>query len=326
MTGANNDRHLNLESLKEYLRAGSPAVIPIKGEPPIHLIIEPSDERIAIRGPWPDTGEIPDLARYRHLDTRVGTGAGGDWVEFAVCGRPVMQEAYPVLLAVADRVQLHDDRMGTAIERVLNSYHELLSSLGRLDENKELGLHGELFVLEYLITSVGERTAVGSWRGPTGEEHDFGLSGFDIEVKTTLSEDRSHRISSLTQLAPSPNRDLWLVSIQLTASRLGGTTLPELIAQITNQLSSPQVSRLFGKRLADIGWDPAHSHLYTRRFALRSEVLTFRITPEFPAITAQSLQAAGIPIERITDVSYVLNAVGLPHDGPPKELQGIGTI
>ena len=39
------------------------------------------------------------------------------------------------------------------------------------------------------------------------EEHDFGLNRFDIEVKTTLSEDRRHRVSSLTQLEPSARQE-----------------------------------------------------------------------------------------------------------------------
>ena len=323
MTGVNNDRHLSWPNLLEYLEAGAPAVVRIDGTPPLALIIEPVEQRIAVRGPWPESGEVPDLAPYRHLDTGVGTGPSGDWVEFAVSGRLILQEAYPVLLAVADRVQLHGDGMGAAIARVLDSFRELLSALGRLSDNQEVGLYGELLVLDHLIDSVGERTAVGSWRGPTWEEHDFGLDDFDIEVKTTLSEDRSHHISSLTQLEPSPDRSLWLVSVQLTTGGVGGNTLPEQIRRIASRLLSPELPGLFASTLAALGWDAAHGHLYRRRFALRGHVLTFRITPEFPAITEHRLREAGLPVERIAHVSYVLKIVGLPHDRPPTELQGL---
>ena len=326
MTAPSNDRHLSWENLIGYLDVGAPAIVPIDGAPPVDLVIEPAEQRIAVRGPWPETGEVPDLVPYRHLNTRVGTGPSGDWVEFAVAGESVLQEAYPVLVAVADRVQLHGDRMGVAIERVLSSYHELLSSLGRLSEHRELGLHGELLVLDHLIGSVGEGTAVGSWHGPASEEHDFGLECVDMEVKTTLSEDRSHRISSLTQLEPSHGRDLWLVSVQLTTSGVGGSTLPELIEQITGRLSVRALRGLFADKLADLGWNPAHGHLYDRRFTLRGEMLSFRVTPEFPAITARHLHVAGFPIERFSHVSYVLHTAGLPPDSPPQEWQGVETL
>jgi hypothetical protein len=317
-------QHLSWPNLLEYLTAGAPAIVRIAGTPNVDLVIEPTDQRIAIRGPWPGTGDVPDLGAYRHLDTRVGTDASGDWVEFAVSGRGILQEAYPVLTAVADRVQLHGDGMGAAIAGVLDSYRRLLSSLGRLSEQQELGLYGELLVLNHLVRSVGEGKAVASWRGPMREEHDFGLDSFDIEVKTTLSEDRSHRISSLTQLEPSPERDLWLVSIQVTTYGVGGTTLPKSIETTTDAIRNLTDRSFLAERLADAGWDPAHGHLYTRRFTLRSEILTFRITSEFPAITAPHLQSAGLPIERFSHVSYILSTSGLVPDPPPTELQQLG--
>ena len=325
MTGAIDDRHLNWPNLLEYLETGAPAIVRIAGTPNVDLVIEPADERVAVRGPWSAASNVPDLAQYRHLDTQVGTDAAGDWVEFGVFGRGVLREAYPMLVAVADHVQLHGDAMGTAIGRVLASYRELLGALGRLSEHQELGLYGELLVLDHLISSIGEHRAVDSWRGPTREEHDFGLDDVDLEVKTTLSEDRSHRISSLTQLEPSPGRDLWLMSVQLTTRGVGGSTLPELIARVINRLSSPAVQTRFAERLAGVGWDASHSHLHNRRFVQRSRVCAFNVTQEFPAITARRLGSAGFPIERFSDVSYILHTAGLPPDSPPTEIEGLGT-
>ena len=142
-------------------------------------------------------------------------------------------------------------------------------------------------------------------------------------MKTTLSEDRSHRISSLTQLEPSPDRELWLVSVQLTSGGVGGTTLPEQVQRTTDRLSNPGVLDLFASRLADLGWNPAHDYLYTRHFAPRAEMLTFRVTPDFPAITERRLRDAGFPIERFSHLSYVLHTAGIPPDPPPTELQGL---
>ena len=323
MTEVSGDRHLSWPNLLEYLDTGAPAVVRIAGAPHVDLVIEPDEQRIALRGPWPEAGDIPDLAGYRHLGTRVGTAPSGDWVEFAVRGNDVLREAYPMLVAVADHVQLHGDSMGKAIGHVLSTYRELLSSLGRLSEHQELGLSGELLVLEHLIGSIGEHRAVDSWRGPAREAHDFDLGDFDIEVKTTLSEDRSHRISTLTQLQPSPARGLWLLSVQLTTRGVGGTTLAESIEQTANRLSDPLLKARFADRLTGLGWDPKQAHLYVRRFARRGTVLAFRVTDEFPAITAHRLGSAGLPIERFSHVSYVLHTAGLLPDAPPIELEGL---
>ena len=325
MTISSDDRHLGWLNLLEYLEAGAPAIVRIVGTPDVDLVIEPASQRVAVRGPWLATGDAPDLAQYRHLDTRVGTDVRGDWVEFGVSGHGVLREAYPMLVAVADHVQLRGEAMGTAIGRVLSSYRELLSALGRLSEHQELGLYGELLVLNHLIGSIGEHRAVDSWRGPTREEHDFGLSDVDLEVKTTLSDDRSHRISSLTQLEPSPGRDLWLVSVQLTTRGMGGTTLPELISWVADRLPAPVVQTRYAERLAGVGWDAAHSHLYSRQFVQRSPVCVFKVTPEFPAITARRLGSAGFPIERFSDVSYILHTAGLSPDSPPTEIEALGT-
>lgn len=324
MTRTAGDRHLSWPNLVKYLEAGAPAIVRIAGTPTCDLVIEPAEQRIALRGPWPATADIPDLTGYRRLDTRSGTDGSGDWVEFAVTGWNILREAYPILVAVADRVQLQGEGMGRAIQEVLNSYRELLSSLGRLSEYQELGLYGELVVLKHLVRSAGEEEAVDSWKGPTREEHDFGLDRYDIEVKTTLSEDRSHRISSLTQLQWSPDRDLWLVSVQLTASGVGGTTLPQIIESVKDCLSAPLLRIRFADKLASHGWDSGHSHLYTRRFAARGGTLTFRITDDFPAITARHLQSIGLPIERFSRVSYILHTAGLPAQAPPEELEGLG--
>ena len=323
VTDRGHDRHLSWPNLLVYLEAGAPAAVPIGGSPDLRLIIEPAENRIAVRGPWPVTGEVPDLTAYRHLGIQAGTDASGDWVEFSVAGRGVLREAYPMLIAVADHVQLDGNGMGAAIAHALASYQEVLSALGRLSDHQELGLHGELLVLRHLIDSIGERSAVHSWRGPAREEHDFGLDAFDLEVKTTLSKDRSHRISSLTQLEPSSGRSLWLVSVQLTTTGTGGTTLPELIAHTANRLSVLGLKKLFVERLASVGWDSNQGHLYTRRFALRGQTIVFKIEPGFPAITATRLQLAGFPIERFSDVTYILHTIGLPSDEPPIELKDI---
>lgn len=315
------DRHLAWPNLLTYLEEGAPVAISIGGSPDVRLIVEPVEDRIAIRGPWPAIDEVPELTMYRHLDVRVGTDPAGDWVELGASGRDVLRGAYSILTAVADMVQLDGLDMGVAIRQAIASHRELLSALGRLSDHQEVGLFGELLILNHLIDSVGEQTAVTSWKGPTWEEHDFGFDTLDLEVKTTLTEDRSHRISSLTQLEPSPHRALWLVSVQLTTTGVGGRSLPELIAQTSHRLEDLVIKTRYIEKLTRLGWHLDQSHLYTRRFTTRGQTWTFKIDDSFPALTRQALAAAGLPVERFSNVSYILHTAGLTPDTPPTILE-----
>lgn len=323
ITVPSSDRHLDPANLDDYLAAGVPAIIPIEGEPPLRLIIDPKQARIAIRGFLDTAGEIPKLEQYKYLQAATGTDSNGDWVEFAAYGRSTIRQAYPLLVAVADRVQLKGDLFGTAIQRVISAFRDLLSSLSRLSEAGEVGLYGELVVLDHLIGGIGEHSAVASWRGPRFEEHDFGLPDLDIEVKTTMSEERRHLISSLTQLMASANRTLWLISIQLTTGGSAGTTLSAMVNKISERLSNVEVKAQYFEKLRHNGWRNEESHLYERTFNIRSQVKAFRISTSFPAITPSLLEGAEFPIERITSLSYGLNLTGLVDDPPPPELKGL---
>lgn len=318
-----SDRHLDPENLDDYLAAGVLAIVPIEGDPPLRLIIDPKKARIAVRGFQDTAGEMPSLEQYKYLQTTTGTDSDGNWVEFAAYGRSTIRQAYPLLVAVADRVQLNNDPFGTAIQRVISAIRDLLSSLSRLSEAGEVGLYGELVVLDHLIGSVGEHAAVTSWRGPRFEEHDFGLPDLDVEVKTTISEERRHLISSLTQLMASADRPLWLISIQLTTGGAAGTTLSAMADEISERLSNSEVKTQYFDKLRHNGWRKEESHLYQRTFNIRSQIKAFMMTSTFPAITPTLLEEANFPIERITSLSYGLTLTGLAGDPSPPELKGL---
>jgi hypothetical protein len=236
-TTSPSGRHLQREGLEEYLNAGSPAIVVIDGEPSAQLVIEPLDRRLSLRILAP-SGEPPDLVGYRHLATDTVTIDGHRWVELSISGDENLLDAYPVLCAVADRVQQDQTPFATAVLDAIASYQQILRSLRRLGDEQETGLYGELLVLEHLLDVIGADHAIAAWRGPSREEHDFGLASSDLEIKTTMSEVRHHWIRGVTQLQPTPDRTLWLVSIQLTAAGDGGRSLPELVNDIRGSLTT----------------------------------------------------------------------------------------
>ena len=314
-------RHLTWDNLNVYLRSRAPALIPIAGDPALHLVIEPSESRLAVRGPWSSSETIPDLSQFRNLDTRVGTGREGDWVELGISGRHVLQEAYQLLVLLADRIQRHHDPIGEAIDHIISSYREMLSAFSLLSRQQEIGLYGELLIVQSLLPVLGESEALDSWVGPLGEEHDFGVKDFDLEVKATISEERSHRISSIGQLEPTLGRVLWLVSIMLTSKGAEGNSIGQLVEQLRATITSPENRALLNYKLSQSGWEDEDVNLYTEKYCLRADILTYEVNSDFPALTARKLQQVGIPPNQITNLTYVLRLDGLPSLPSPIPLK-----
>lgn len=324
MTNVPSPRHLQREGLQEYIAAGVPARIPLEGEPAAFLVIDPPEERISVRVPW-EGDEFPDLTGYRHLSGGHVTSGGTSWFEFAVTGNEYLLDAYPILCAVADRVQLEHLSVSSAIAQVLDTYHELLGSIGRLSEDQEVGLYGELLVLEHLVAVMGAEAAVRSWRGPSAEEHDFGLAAADVEVKSTTRETRRHWIGTVTQLQPTTGRPLWVISIQVTSAGIGGRTLPQLVDELRSRITDGDVRTAFEQRLSSMRWNDAHAPLYRRSFRLRTTPTAYTVEGRFPAVTMSTLSRAGVPTERILQVAYQIDLTGLSSGVGPDELRQLLT-
>lgn len=316
-----SERHLSRDGLHDYLASGAPAIVKVDGEPVAYLIIDPGMSRLAMRFPDDHSG-VPDLAPYRHFSAGKVAWEDGLWVELMIDGTELL-DTYPVLCAVADRVQLGGLNFPVAVREVIASFHELLAAAGRLSDEQELGLFGELLLLEHLIAQMGEQNALNSWRGPIAEEHDFGLESDDVELKTTTSERRRHWINDLEQLTPTVGRSLWLVSVQLTTAGIGASKLPELIATLRSKVLDPETTALLEHRLADAGWRDEQSALYQRRFRARSVPALFRVDAVFPALTTASLVAAGLDPSHFPKVTYMLELSGvLEAIDPPGPIAG----
>ncbi len=314
-------RHLQREGLLDYLNAGNPARIPLEGSPPAHLVIDPTEERLALRVPWPSDASLPDFTAYKHLEGNEVVSSGVRWFEFAVVGAEFLLDAYPILCAAADKIQLDGMTVAEGITEVLKTYAQLLENIGRLSDDQEVGLFAELLALEHVVRVLGPAVGIASWRGSSSEEHDFGFEDFDLEVKGTVSEARRHWISSVTQLQPSVGRPLWLLSIQLTGGGLGARTLPEMADVIRGRLTEPEDRTEFDRLLWATRYDDAHAALYKRRLRLRSAPMVYRVDESFPAVTHETLARSGVPAARIVQVSYQIDVSDLPFAEGPSVLQ-----
>lgn len=266
----------------------------------------------------------PDLSAYRNINASLVHWMSAHWFDISVEG-PIIRDAYPLLCAIADKIQIGKQNMQQAIASMLESLHVLLAHRTLLSEDEQSGLFGELLVFRRLVQSVSPKAAVAAWRGPASEEHDFDIGDVDLEVKTTMSEARQHWISSLKQLNPTIGRPLWFASVQLTMAGAGGHSLPELIAKIEASLLEAATLAAFKKKLHDAKWRADLGHLYLRRLRLRTKPAIFRVDASFPALTPDVLSASNADQRRLLKVRYMIDVAGLKQVEPlPKILAEIG--
>ena len=195
------------------------------------------------------------------------------------------------------------------IDAVVQTIEEFRGALKPLTPdltlNEQIGLFGELWVLQnVLIPSIGSRACY-LWSGPDSERHDFIGATAHIEVKsTTKSEDR-HEISRIDQLRAPTGKKLLLVSIQLERSEAGEKTLEKLIDEIIDALGlDSKAIDAFELRLSKIGWhDGLRQSSSLRRFNLR-DALFFEVEGTFPRLPDDYVPPRGIvSIKYTIDVS-----------------------
>ena len=211
-----DSRYLTDAALDEFMASGPTTAFRIPGVPEVQLVFLPGAEGgVALRVAW-DGAAVPDLSEYEHLSASVVRAGEQAWAELLIDDPDVFRRALPVVWRIADRIQLERLSFAEAVVATLADFRELLEGASGLSSDREVGLFGELTVVDCLVSTLGGAQAVAAWRGPDGDEHDFDLGGGDLEVKSTLSEKRVHWIGSLSQLEPTPGRQLWLLSMQLT--------------------------------------------------------------------------------------------------------------
>jgi hypothetical protein len=231
------------------------------------------------------------------------------------CGAPsLFKEFFLFTTNLADLVQVNRTPPIDALEIAVRSWNRLLQKVAGLSEEEELGLIGELWLLERLLAGQGPE-AIASWVGPAGENHDFRYGSVEIEVKTTSQADRVHLINGTHQLEASQGHDLFLLSLHVQmAGGQTGFSLCELLTSCRARLDSDGPSTLqFNRMLVQIGVGPEDEQRYQRRFNMRSHPVLVDVVAECPRLTAEVLRGAltNAGYQRLRGIRYAINVDGL---------------
>ncbi|MEU4684810.1 PD-(D/E)XK motif protein [Streptomyces xinghaiensis] len=322
-TAAAGQPYASWSRVESFLGSGRGVTIPLRpsGGRRVDYVVE-EDGGIALHlelGPRRRTPHSPlPLIRIEEIAQE-----GVRMARLRLTERRLLRDFHDLLNAVAERVIVHDRTPDQAFNETVRAWGALLERPRTLNAEKRLGLLGELIVLNSVASEHGWERAAASWKGPDGEEHDFGLADHDIEVKTTSSEYRRHAIQGLRQLCPSPGRALWLVSVQLTRGGAHGRTLSEAVEAVRARIAdeAPGGLQPFDRRLAAAGWSPEQPD--DERWSPRTEPLVLPVDDRLPRLDERLL--AGLPDTirpRIQDITYRIDLSDLPPaPEPPTELR-----
>ncbi len=158
------------------------------------------------------------------------------------------------------------------------------SNRSGLGKNEQMGLYGELCLLEKLLNHFSKEPlkVVNGWKGPTGTYHDFAYSGRSIEVKTTKKKTPEATIGSEKQLDRMKLKNLWLNAYSYVLDS-GDDTLPKIIKRIEKKLKGPAALRIFS-RLLNIHCDREEFESYDTTYS-ESKQYWYDVKKGFPAIT-----------------------------------------
>ncbi|MFD2792918.1 PD-(D/E)XK motif protein [Promicromonospora vindobonensis] len=306
---------LTPETLETYFRSGTVTVHRVSASPEVLFVIDSPGQKVSVL--TPRNGMVLDTATMRRVTTGTQTRDGVEYARLTLDARGMYTEAYGLVLSILQAMR-GGATFSSASSAAMTNMKALLAAKPRISEEKQIGLVGELMLFRALLDAHDEFSAIDWWLGPLAEERDYAFPAFDAEVKTTLSEARTHVIHGAGQLEPSPGRSLWLVSIQIT--RAGGdpngVALPGLVQEIRDRLTSTR-DRFLAHLTAE-GWDDDDVAMYPTAYTPRTTPAAYLVDEDFPAVTPGRLHAVVPHSDLVSDVSYRVDlssrAAGDPGD------------
>lgn len=260
-------------------------------------------------------GEETPRARLPVLDkveVRIDPLEHNRWQLVLVLKEPSQGDIFRVLcsdMMEATRLRRRGESAGSVaivLARLLRWQEMLRASRSKLlSMPQRIGLFGELrFLRDEIMPRRGALDAVRTWRGIHGEEQDFVVGDWRLEIKTQHSSaDRIVHVSSAAQLDPGDGR-LALIHQMLGVLAVGdanGKSLNGLVAQLTDELSvgAAGADDILQAALIDYGY--VRREEYDEPWWKLTAVACYLVEDDFPKIVPRIVPAG------IQDVQYRLD-------------------
>lgn len=301
-------------TIESLLSSGASFLEPVVGIPNCAIAFDMNYDRFSVEIPV-DSEELPKPLP-KALNFKIYENNGSLRLIVSCSSVELFRSFYDFIREVLELVHAGSHSPKNAVDEAWSKWGQLIERESSLSREKQIGLIGELWLLERLANLHGWDFALDSWHKVSVSEHDFCLRSSDIEVKTTTSENRSHMIGSLTQLQPSHGRELFLLSIQITTASMMAResfSLASKVRLIEELLKNSLENRnKFRYRLEQVGWQESHMNFYDATYLIRSKSRFVKVDENCPRIIEMSLGGMSDEMRaRIRAVSYRIDVTGL---------------
>ena len=277
---------------REVLRndAGTGILIGMDQEGDLHLLIPVSG--------GPRTAEPADLAglRVRHRITADGEYLG------LLASAPHERVFTPFCREVIDAVHSDGREPWAAVAAAIRQWQSAFRpDRQAVTRAAQVGLAGELLVLQRILLPVLGAQAVFHWSGPDKERHDFVTGSIHLEVKATRGSRHEHEISRLDQLWSAEGDRLFVASVQLEETQGGHLTVAALIDVIIDAIRTDSAAiDDFKLKLFLLDWDDEMRRSgELMRFNLRDATL-HEVDAAFPRLPPDFRRPSGVVAVRYT--------------------------
>ena len=176
--------------------------------------------------------------------------------------------------------------------KTLSSWQGFFNTRRRpISRNNQLGLMGELKVLEYIVLNkIDHLAGLNSWQGPNNGLHDFVLRNCNLEVKS--SSDRNNNkfmIHGEKQLDDIPEKKLFLIN-PIFELKSDGFNLYEYVIAMKEKFQTDINVQIFNDIIHKAGFRNMHKNYYKEE-GLRLKFLNFvvyKIDDNFPRIISKN--------------------------------------
>lgn len=175
-----------------------------------------------------------------------------------------------------------------------------------LSEEEELGLWGELLVLQTMVEKFPEKELllVNSWVGPLKKDQDFRIAKGAFEVKTSSSPLRFViKAASSKQFDASEFSLLALGAVKVSVNAKG-KTLPALVDSALSILTINESKNCLKNSLLAAGYIDTQRQHYSRSFLL-SNLTFYKVDDSFPKLPTEKLDPAIVKITYEIDLALL---------------------
>ncbi|AZV18970.1 PD-(D/E)XK motif protein [Mesorhizobium sp. M7A.F.Ce.TU.012.03.2.1] len=295
---------------RDFIEPGLPGRVVVRDNPKLELFVDPGGMRFGATLALPsDSLVLPSpFTDITMVEVRID---GTRCVEISTDATSLFGTFYLLMVDVVRAVLERSIPPIAALDTSLSHWRALLQTSALLSDERQLGLVGELWLLERLLRSLGS-IGLQAWVGPSSQSHDFRLGDAEFEVKATSGARRVHMINGLHQLAPTADARLYLLSLRFVDAGAGGETLGETVERIST-LITPGDLHGFQEKLSAVGFRAADAVHYSRRRRMADRARLIPIEDGVPRLTAGAF--VELPVRfaptRISDVTYRIDVEGM---------------